>query len=92
MAPSQAAEVCQQYELLRQHALAPNAVDGGWGLVILLRQGLAAWMEAWAAQPPLVLGPVPGTPPGPAGQDRDWVLALAALVLGDLGATEVRHG
>lgn len=36
----------QRYEPLRQIALA-GATGGGWGLALVCRRGMAAWMRAW---------------------------------------------
>jgi hypothetical protein len=44
----------QRYEQVRALALA-GSHGGGWGLALLCRRGLVAWMRAWPddEQPPL---------------------------------------
>jgi len=51
-APSTATLVTS-YDLLRQVALGRSGPDDGprLGFAILLRQGMAAWLRAWAACP-----------------------------------------
>jgi hypothetical protein len=76
-----------RYEVLRRHALerqhAPAARDG---LAVLLRQGVAAWMDAWSRVP---------APPPPATGNRgpkavlpdssaEVVRVLAAMALGHI--------
>ena len=77
-----------RYETLRRYALeqhrAPVARDG---LAVLLRQGMAAWMDAWSRVP------VPAVrtahderkrPPLPDGASADVVRVLAAMALGHI--------
>lgn len=40
-----------RYELLRTYAAGRRAPTSRDGLVVLVRQGLAAWMEAWSDMP-----------------------------------------
>jgi hypothetical protein len=40
-----------RYERLRTYATARHAPASRDGLVVLLRQGVAAWMEAWSGMP-----------------------------------------
>ena len=40
-----------RYEALRAYAIARHTPPSRDGLVILLRHGLAAWMEAWSKLP-----------------------------------------
>ena len=44
----------ERYEALRAHAAPRRAPASREGLAVLLRQGVAAWMEAWSrlAAPP----------------------------------------
>lgn len=79
-----------QYEDLRQQALGSTTPGLGWAL--LVRQGMAAWMQALPALSPALTS----TPParsiinGPTCLESDLILALVALVLGT--RLEVAHG
>jgi hypothetical protein len=42
------------YETLRSEVLAHRSHGSHLGLVVVLREGLAAWMAAWATCPPAV--------------------------------------
>ncbi len=44
-------EYAERYEVLRTHAVADHASASRDGLVVLLRQGVAAWMAAWSRLP-----------------------------------------
>jgi hypothetical protein len=65
----------------------------GWGLVRLLRWGMAAWIQAQLTPPvsgDLSTGRASNQrTPYP---ERDWVLALTALVTSQRERREVRHG
>jgi len=53
----------EAYEQLRRHVLTALPGGGRFGLAVLLREGVAAWIEHCAANPlpasPTGLGPVP---------------------------------
>jgi hypothetical protein len=53
------------YEALRRIALrqADPDTDRSLGLAILLRQGVAAWLHAWARCPPRLDPMAPAAPP-----------------------------
>ena len=91
--PVRLAELVQQYEQLRQYAMAGEGPCCGWGLVRLLRWGMAAWIQAQLRRP--ASGDLDANL---AGNQRapyaecDWVLALAALVTSQRECREVRHG
>jgi len=55
------------YETLRRVALGHSAPNDGpsLGFTLLLRQGLAAWLRAWAIYPPPTV-PEPAAVPGAA--------------------------
>lgn len=57
-----AAEHTARYEALRAHAVERYTPTSRDGLVVLLRQGVAAWMEAWSR--------LPAPPPRPARDER----------------------
>lgn len=65
-APTRAArrpDYAERYEVLRTHAVARRHASASRdGLVVLLRQGVAAWMVAWSRLP------APWTPPAPPAQ------------------------
>jgi hypothetical protein len=95
VSPDQANELQEQYELLREHALSPDGPCRGWGLVALLRGGMSAWIQALLTLPqPHTLRAAITSPPSMmplTPGEGDWVLALAALVLGRADPREVRH-
>jgi hypothetical protein len=57
-------EHAERYEVLRAHAVERHASASRDGLVVLLRQGVAAWMAAWSRLP------APWTPPAQAERQR----------------------
>ena len=62
-----------RYEELRQQALRqPSSIPRGQGLALLLRSGLAGWMQAWAQ----CVVDIPAPPKGPLGEDASFPLAL----------------
>ena len=63
-------EWVDRYEQLRNDVLS-QSVGGGFGLIVLLRQGMTAWMRASAA----ALAPVPS----PAGKFVQPLNALSPL-------------
>ena len=92
--PECAADWLQQYERLRDSALNPVGLSEGWGLVTLLRSGLAAWLQALRAQSQMD-EPAPAQPSQTrpvSADEREWVLSLTVLVLGRSDRREVRHG
>jgi hypothetical protein len=44
----------QRYESLRQHFLGEQRrfETAPWGLLLVIREGLAAWMHTWRQEPP----------------------------------------
>ena len=79
----------QRYESLRQYVLEGPQVlaTPALGLLLLLRQGVAAWMESWdlpAGSP--TAGPVSGTIPGPEtpGWQQQLTLLLAQMTTAHL--------
>ncbi|MHC4137846.1 MAG: hypothetical protein ACYS0K_23130 [Planctomycetota bacterium] len=78
-----------RYEELRDGVRGEGTWGGRLGLALLLREGVAAWMEAWRLCPDRV-----ALPPSPAGRDGDlWsdpssadvVRVLANMALGGVG-------
>jgi len=78
-----------RYELLRAYAVECHVPAGRDGLVVLMRQGVAAWMDAWSS--------LPAPPPRPAQAERplplphdastEVVRVLAAMALGHFEET-----
>ncbi len=75
-----------RYEELRQQVLGrPSGIPRGQGLALLLRSGIAGWMQAWAQ----CTVEVPAPPqerldPGesfPLAMQREVTMILAAMVL-----------
>lgn len=62
--------------------------------MVLLRSGMATWIQSQLAQPQLSEPMLSHSiePHGMTTVNRDWVLALTALVLGQSDHREVRHG
>jgi len=77
-----------RYETLRAHAVQRHAPATRDGLVVLLRQGVAAWMDAWARLP----APPPRrtqcehrrASPLPDETSTEVVHVLAAMALGHI--------
>ena len=76
-----------RYETLRSYAVERHAPASREGLVVLLRQGVAAWMDAWSTLP------VPTRPtraereqpsPLPNGASAEVVRVLASMTLGHI--------
>jgi hypothetical protein len=75
-----------RYEEMRQQALGrPSGTPRGQGLALLLRSGIAAWMQAWAQR--VVEVPAPAQDRRgedarfPVAMHREVTLILAAMVL-----------
>lgn len=74
------------YEQLRQQALGrPRAIPHGQGLALLMRSGIAGWMQAWSLRVATVVAP-PEQRPGddaifPCEMHREVTLILAGMVL-----------
>lgn len=76
-----------RYEELRRHALERQILAGRFGLAIVLRQGLAAWVEQCLKLP--APQPTPSAEiarPAPLSQDTsaEVIHVLAAMALGHL--------
>jgi len=82
-----APEHTSRYEALRDHALRRDASFARHGLVVLLRQGVAAWMDAWSKMPSPP-SPQPAKDesqrpcPLPDGSSAEVIRVLAAMTLG----------
>jgi hypothetical protein len=74
-----------RYEELRGHAVERQILAGRLGLAILLRQGLAAWVEQWSKAPAPTLS-TKRSRPSPLSHDTsvDVVNVLAAMALGHM--------
>ncbi|MCP4243199.1 MAG: hypothetical protein GY772_21805 [bacterium] len=57
-----AADHATRYETLRAYAIERHAPPSRDGLVILLRHGVAAWMDAWSKLPAWQPQPVQADP------------------------------
>lgn len=89
-----ALDLATRYEALRAHAVqrqAPAATRDG--LVVLLRQGVASWMDAWSRLPTPPARPTQSErrqpSPLPAGTSAEVVRVLAAMTLGNLQEVHV---
>ena len=77
-----------RYEELRRHVVDQQILAGRFGLAVLLRQGLAAWVDQRSKMP----APTPApsaessrpSPPLPDSTSADVVHVLAAMALGHL--------
>ena len=62
-----------RYEELRQQALGrPSGIPRGQGLALLMRSGIAGWMQAWAQ----CVVEVPAPPKEPLGEEESFPLAM----------------
>jgi len=79
------------YENLRRHVLAGTASGSPFGLVLLLREGLAAWVShgaiSTAALPAADRAPRGAAPNVSDGIRASVVQVLASMVLRGLGGT-----
>ncbi len=75
-----------RYEALRAYAIERHAPVSRDGLVVLLRQGVAAWMDAWSRLPAPPVRPVQAErqrpSPLPDEASAKVVRVLAAMTLG----------
>ena len=79
-----AATYVLRYEELRGYAVAHHTPGSRDGLVVLLRQGVAAWMEAWSrlpAPPPRVQAALQRPSPWSQDASAEVVHVLAAMTL-----------
>lgn len=85
--PQSPADHAVRYEALRAYVVQRHAPASRDGLVVLLRQGVAAWMSAWASLP--AAPPVAHTErwtlsPLPDATSAEIVRVLAAMTLGHI--------
>ena len=75
-----------QYELLRQQTLQPDTLSNALGLAVLIRKGMAAWINALTEQfLSSAIRPIHSDSTENALIDagrQEWILALTALALG----------
>ena len=76
-----------RYEELRRQAVERQILGSRFGLAVLLRQGLAAWVEKWSKVP--APEPLPSTEilrpsPLPDETSAEVIHVLAAMALGHL--------
>ena len=76
-----------RYEELRRHVVEQQSLAGRLGLVILLQQGLAAWVEQWSKMPTPT--PAPSSEISrpsllPDDTSADVINVLAAMALGHM--------
>jgi len=73
-----------RYEELRRHTVERQILVGRLGLAILLREGLAAWVEQWSKVP----APAPTKrfrpSPLPDSSSTDLINVLAAMALSQI--------
>ena len=83
-----ASEHAVRYEALRSHAIERQVPVARYGLAVLLRQGVAAWMDAWskmpASPPRSAKDDSPRPCPLPDGSSAEVVRVLAAMTLGHM--------
>lgn len=76
-----------RYEELRQYAVERQILAGRLGLAVLLRQGLAAWVEQWSKMPAPTPAPsveISRQSPLPDETSADVINLLAAMALGHM--------
>jgi hypothetical protein len=77
-------DLVARYEELRQNTLESN-VFGGGGLAVLVRQGVAAWIDAWLTCPISQTSQPSGVAVGsslPEALASDVVVVLTEMALG----------
>jgi len=83
-----AVEHAARYEALRASAIERPVPAARDGLVVLLRQGVAAWMDAWSRLPAPPPRPTQDEgqllSPLPDGTSAEVVRILAAMALGHI--------
>lgn len=81
LAPIPPATWRQRYEALRQHVLERRQILGAdpVGLVVLLAQGVASWMQSWW-DPPALSSPAPTLPPPRCPSTPQWQEQLTGLL------------
>jgi hypothetical protein len=82
--PSTAAAWTERYEALRRHVFnhRQNLGADPLGLVLVLRQGVAAWMRSWDEASSPATSPPCSWPPGPplSSATPDWQQQLTNLL------------
>lgn len=78
-----------RYEVLRTQAMARPAMAPRHGLAVLLRRGVAAWMDAWSALPAPAERPrreeyQQQSSPLPDNASAEVVRVLASMALGHI--------
>ncbi len=80
-----ASEHAARYEVLRRHVIARQGAIACYGLVVLLRQGVAAWMDVASQVPAPALRSTQddarSPPPLPGDSSAEVVRVLAAMTL-----------
>lgn len=76
-----------RYEELRRHTVERQILAGRFGLAVLLRQGLAAWVDQWSKMPAPMPAPsseLSRRSPLPDDTSADVINVLAAMALGHM--------
>ena len=76
-----------RYEELRREAVERQILAGRFGLAVLLRQGLAAWVDQWSKMPapqPAPSAEIGRPSPLPDDTRAEVIHVLAAMALGHL--------
>ena len=74
-----------RYEELRRHVVERQILAGRFGLAVLLRQGLAAWVEQYSKMPaPPLSAEISRPAPLPEDTSADVINVLAAMALGHI--------
>jgi len=73
-----------RYEELRRHTVERQILSGRLGLAILLRQGLAAWVEQWSKVPAPAPTERSSPSPLPDSTSTDVINVLAAMALSQM--------
>lgn len=76
-----------RYEELRRQAVERQVLASRFGLAVLLRQGLAAWVDQWSKMPaptPAPSAEISRPSPLPDGSQAEVIHVLATMALGHL--------
>jgi len=85
-----ASEYAARYEVLRRHVVEHPSCAAGEGLVVVLRQGVAAWIDVWSKLPAPAHRPIEvhderlRPSPLPDIASAEVVHVLAAMTLGHM--------
>lgn len=85
---ARASEHAARYETLRSQAIDGQTPVARQGMAVLLRQGMAAWIDAWSRVPE---PPSPRSARGASPRPRPWPEESSAALIHVLAAMALSH-